>query len=417
MEPKDLVRLAYLSGPVDAGDVYVRWKAGRHTQLFGTSYLMQFFELCSELGADALVITTLPTTFSRKKLGNIIVENRPPPQSRGLRYHLAMLLWMLRLAPTLLSFKPAAFVITAHQNYWFALSYAKLLGTELIPSAHCVLWRPFGSTPLHWRLLLWLDGLFLQWCVRRAMAISTVVSDQLKRLAKSRNLEVAIITPTYARGHFDGIAPPDHERRPFRVVFNGRTEANKGIFDLVYVAGRANRERHGEFHFDVCGDGLCLETLRAMVAKEGLEHMTIVHGFCNSDKLGGLLSKSHAVIVPTRSDFEEGLAKSCVEAVLAHRPFVTSAVCPALVTLNAAAVEVPPDDADGYFEALILLADSATLYRRKSEACYELQGQFYQSERSYRETLRRVLSAAGIISFTTTNTAATNLRLPASNRL
>jgi hypothetical protein len=39
--PVRKTRLAYLSGPVDAAEVYFRWQTGKHTRLFGTSYLIR----------------------------------------------------------------------------------------------------------------------------------------------------------------------------------------------------------------------------------------------------------------------------------------------------------------------------------------------------------------------------------------
>jgi glycosyltransferase involved in cell wall biosynthesis len=305
--------------------------------------------------------------------------------------------WMLALAPRLANFRPVAMVITAHQNYWFTLSYAKLFGVEIIPSAHCVLWRPFAANPLHWRFLLWLDGLFFRFFVRRGMAISDTVASQMKALAKSDRFAVETLVPTYGSSHFEGISPPDPEARPFRVLFNGRAEANKGIFDLLHIAARLNRERPGQFHFDVCGEGSDLDSFRQRVNHAGLDEVISVHGFCDKDKLTRLLGHSHAVVVPTRSDFEEGLAKSCVEAVLAGRPFVSSAVCPAVKQLSAAAIEVAPDDARAYGDALLLLAEDMTLYQRKTEACLPLQSQFYDAQRSYKETLRRQLERTGVI--------------------
>lgn len=395
------VRLAYLSGPVDAADVYARWKAGRHTQLFGTSYLMQFYDLGAELDAEVLVITTLPGARTRQTIDRVTIENRPPPKAKGATYHLAMVAGMLRLAASLFKFRPSAFVVTAHQNYWFALALVKLLGTEIIPSAHCVMWRPYAPNPAHWRLLLWLDGLFLRMFVSRAMAISEVVADQLRALARPARLDVAVVTPTYARGHFDGIAPPDHRRRPFRVLFNGRTETNKGIFDLLEVAEQLHRVRPGEFRFDFCGEGTDLQRLHDQVRQRGLHDVVQVHGFCDKDKLTALIATSHVVAVPTRSDFEEGLAKSCVEAVLAGRPFVTSPVCPALLTLGSAGVEARPDDASSYREALVRLADDPVFYRSKVEACEPLQPQFYESSRGYKEMLRRQLAASGVLNTAT----------------
>jgi glycosyltransferase involved in cell wall biosynthesis len=304
---------------------------------------------------------------------------------------------MFALAPSLIRFRPDAFIITAHQNYWFALLYTKMLGTEIIPSAHCVMWRPYGSTPRHVRLLLWLDGLFLRFCVRRAMAISGVVASQLKRLAKSERFDVEVITPTYSPGHFDAVAAADHVQRPFVVLFNGRVEANKGIFDLLEIAGRLHNERPGEFRFDVCGEGSQEQALITAIHERGLEASVRVLGFCDKDKLARLLGSSHVVIVPTRSDFEEGLAKTCVEAVLAGRPFVTSPVCPALLSLGDAGLGVPPNDVKGYSDALLKLAEDYALYNSKVSNCSPLQAQFYDPSRAYKAVLRRQLLASGII--------------------
>lgn len=391
-----LIRLAYLSGPVDAVDVFERWKAAKHTRLFGTSYLMQFFDLCNDFGAEALVITTLPEERSRTQVENITIENRPPPKLSGMFYHLQIAWTILAIFPSLARFKPDAIVITAYQNYWFLLFYAKLLGIEIIPSAHCVMWRPFGKNPRHWRILHWLDGLFLRTCVNRAMAISDVVAQQLRQMAQRRDFEVATIVPTYLRGHFDNILPVDHTRRPFTVLFNGRVEANKGVLDVLEIAARLRRERPEEFKFEICGDGAELQEVRRQVKERSLEDTVNVNGFCEKNQLTSILDSSHVVIVPTRSDFEEGLAKTCVEAVLSGRPFITSPVCPALNSLGSAGVGVPPDDVREYGDAILTLADNRDLFQSKVEASIPLREQFYDLSRSYKEVLKHHLHEAGI---------------------
>jgi glycosyltransferase involved in cell wall biosynthesis len=128
-----------------------------------------------------------------------------------------------------------------------------------------------------------------------------------------------------------------------------------------------------------------------------LEGIVTVHGFCDKEMLAELLAASHLVIVPTRSDFEEGLAKTCVEAVLAGRPFVTSPVCPALVSLGAAGVGVPPDDVQAYGDALIRLAEDPVFYAAKAKECIPLQAQFYDPSRAYKAVLKRQLAATGVL--------------------
>lgn len=382
-------RFAYLSGPVDAEDVYVRWKNGEHTTLFGTSYLQQFYTLCRTMQAKALVFTTLPGQFYQRTIDDVTIVNRPPSTRSGIGYHLAMCWSLLALAPILLRFWPTAFIITACQNHWFMLAYVKVTGAQIIPSAHCTMWRPHVPTPAHWKVLLGLNAVFLRLFVRRAMAISHAAADQLRRLGG--RLEVAVITPTYAIDHFTAIARPDHGHRPFRILFAGRTETNKGIFDLVEIATRLDRERPDEFLFDICGEGSQLDRLRA-VAPRNMR----VHGFCDRHRMDEFFSASHIVVVPTRRDFEEGLAKTCVEAVLAGRPFITSPVVPALDTLGEAAIAVPPEDNAAYHDAIVRLADDPTLYRRKQANCLPLQAQFYDTERSYGAILQRQLGGASL---------------------
>ena len=64
-------------------------------------------------------------------------------------------------------------------------------------------------------------------------------------------------------------------------------------------------------------------------------------------------ASSHAVIVPTTSRFEEGFNMVCAEAILAGRPVITSAVCPALAYIREAAIEVQPDNIDQYYQAIL----------------------------------------------------------------
>src|SRR4051794_26228622 len=101
------LKLAYLSGPVDAVKVYEAWKSGGQIDYFGTSYLSQFYQVCSELGADAFVVTTLSGQYSRCLMNGVLIENRPAPTGwRGALFHVASVAWVVRLLPSLIRFRP-----------------------------------------------------------------------------------------------------------------------------------------------------------------------------------------------------------------------------------------------------------------------------------------------------------------------
>jgi glycogen synthase len=108
-------------------------------------------------------------------------------------------------------------------------------------------------------------------------------------------------------------------------------------------------------------------------------------------KMRRMFSRSHAIIVPTRTEFAEGFNKVVAESILAGRPVVTSAVCPALPYVRDAVVEVPPDDIMGYSNALLKLCDDRQFYEQKRQSCLGLQEQFYDQSKGWGGTLKSIL--------------------------
>ena len=91
-------RIAYLSGPSDAVNVYLEWSEGQKQNYFGTNYMKQFFELCRETNADAYIITTVAGKSSTWRKDGLTIENMPlPSHLGGAFYHMAMVGWFARL--------------------------------------------------------------------------------------------------------------------------------------------------------------------------------------------------------------------------------------------------------------------------------------------------------------------------------
>jgi glycosyltransferase involved in cell wall biosynthesis len=105
------------------------------------------------------------------------------------------------------------------------------------------------------------------------------------------------------------------------------------------------------------------------------------------------MARSHAAIVPTRSDFDAGFEMTCSEAILSGRPLVTSAVCPALHYLREASIEVEPDNVEQYRAAIERLKDDPELFAAKQRACAPLSAQFFDWSESWDAAMRRALSA------------------------
>ena len=332
------------------------------------------------------------TLFVGKKA--FVIENRPVPSHlRGATYHLAMVNWFARLAPKLIRFKPDVLVATANQNYWFLLFYLRWLGVPVVPSFHTVLWPKFAPVRRTWRVLWELNRFFILKHVKAALVASKDIARQLQTLVGTAQIDIFEHLPTYPASQFTSIPSPNSVRRPpFRVFFAGRVETNKGVYDVLEIARRLNVDRPGQFQFDICGVGTELDNLRSEIVAADLQNVVRCPGHLDSQRLAAVLGASHAVIVPTTSAFEEGFNMVCAEAILAGRPVITSAVCPALAYIKEAAVEVPPDNVDQYYAAILRLSDDAEFYDMKQQACRPLQAQFYDRDNSWAEKLKAVLT-------------------------
>jgi glycosyltransferase involved in cell wall biosynthesis len=387
-------RIAYLSGPSEAANVYREWSQSLAQNYFGSNYMKQFFQVCRDLDAEAYIITTVPGQHSLFKQEGFVIENFPLPSGyAGFSYHLAMAGWFARLAPKLARYRSDVLIATANQNYWWLLFFLRYLRVPVIPSFHCVLWPKFGQTRASWRALLQLNRLLVLNNVKTALVASKDIARQFQKLLGKTRVDVLEHLPTYNPSQFAAIpSPAALPRTPFRIFFAGRMEKNKGIYDLIEIARRLKTERPGLFRIDLCGDGGELGAARDLIKRLDLDDVVVCHGYLNSEEISAVLGASHVVIVPTTSEFEEGFNMVCAEGVLAGRPVITSAVCPALEYIRAAAVEVPPDDVGQYYKAIINFYDDAELYNQKQTSCATVQAQFYDLKNSWAEKLKIALN-------------------------
>jgi glycogen synthase len=278
-------------------------------------------------------------------------------------------------------------------THWFFLWLMTLFGIKVVPSLHCVLWNKYGWRPtLFQRVVQRLNGWFFAGGCARIISVSDEVTQQVHELTHGRALRVSPFVPQYRRSSFARVRAPESPRAPFRVLYVGRVERNKGVFDLLTIARRYAAEGRTDIEFDLCGDGGALTEFRKEVESAGLTATIRCHGHCGQETMTEMYSRSHVVIVPTTTEFIEGFNKVVAEGVLAGRPVITSDVCPALALVREAVVEVPADDVDAYAEAILRLRDDAELYDNKRQACADAQEQFYSPDRGWAAAVKGVLA-------------------------
>ena len=392
-------RILYAAGPGDVVGTFRHWKEGRDDPSeVAVTYSGQFYDLCRALGADAWVISHHARRDEVRE-EHFRVLHRPVPFTKapGPLYLLGQTWSGLRLIATAVRFGADVVVVMSGMT-WFSLALLPLFGIKVVPSLHAQLWRPAYPPRGVNRIVWWLNGRFFRHVASCVLCLSDAIRRQLVGLTGPSHAPILPFVPTYRQGTFD----PGSESRPaspppFRVLYAGRVERDKGVFDLLEIAKRFAAEGRDDIEFDLCGSGSVLEELRRSADAAGVAPRFRCHGHMNKPDMRRMYRQAHAVIAPTTSDFVEGLNKVVVESVLAGRPVVTSSVCPAIEYVRDACVEVPPDDVRAYGDALLRLADGAALYAEKQHNCESAGGQFYDSARGWGATLRRALEALGLV--------------------
>jgi glycosyltransferase involved in cell wall biosynthesis len=392
-------RVFFAAGPGDVIQAHKHWKMNEHCPTEVTiTFSSQIEDFCQEIGAEAYIVAY----HSRKEIlrdGPFILEHRPKPMpgAGGIRFHLATVLYGLGLWATALRFKSNVAVIDSGSTHYFLVTLFRLTGIRVIPVLYNTLWpHGFPPTRIAPRLVLWLDSLFFRWVPAATIGISPECTRQVDQLTRGRHTPLFQLRPQFPRVYFENIPPPPpHDRRPFRIMFIGRINRIKGVFDILEIARKIEARAPGQVHWEICGSGPDLDELRQRHRQQAVESIVTIRGWTSLPDLIEVYARSHASIVPTRSSFTEGLAMTAVEAILAGRPVITNPVVPALEVLRPACVRAETDDVDSYVEAICELIASPNYYQSLCQACPGLAHQFYDRDQGLTAVLRQVITPNG----------------------
>ena len=359
------------NGPGDIIGSYRQWRQGRDDrEEVSITYSGQLYDVCAALGVKLHAVSP-HARKERLRDGDFLIEHRPGPSAplRGLSFFLAEGWHTLGLIFTCICLNEDV-AIVEDCPVWPLWTIACCFGVRIVAVLHCALW-PSGFRPADRkaRALQRVTGWFWEHCVDASLVVSPECSRQIRAIAPRLRTPLLVGLSRFRPEYFAAIPPPSRELRPFRILFAGRIERNKGVLDIVRIAALLERDEPGRYAWEICGCGSDADELRAFVESRGLSGSIFLRGKLDREQMAEAYGRSHAVIAPTTSRFAEGLVKTAPEAALAGRPLVTSCLCHALDLLADAIVEVPPEDLDAYAAAIHRLADDADLYETKRCAC------------------------------------------------
>lgn len=374
-----------------------RLEEKRQPDYYGTVYLAQLLAVLGALDADCMIITTLPGERSRRTSGSNTIVNIPMPSgSKGAFYHLAMIGWALRCMREMRRFQARIAILTAGQTYFWMFAVLRLTGVHLFASLHCSLWPKLAPKRTVLQLHNWLNGrLFFPAC-NHIQAVSADIVDQIVASSGKLGTVPSKFVPTYEASDFGSTTIQDFPAPgcAFRLLYVGRVEENKGVLDLIDMMRALEGTDPGRYRLTICGTGSADRALTDAVKDSGLDQFITVTGQCGATELAAHYADCHAVLVPTRSAFEEGYAKVVAEAVLNLRPVITSAACPALKDVAKAAVEAQVDRVETYADAVRKLATDPVVYAEKAAAAARLRPFYFDRSHSYAAVIEPALREA-----------------------
>lgn len=381
----------YLAVAGDVAGTWAQWRAGIGDQgSASVTYSGQFFDVCTALGYRGVVNFPAATP---KTVGDAAIKVKSRPlagQYKGLQHHLTRLKTSLAILRDILKERPRYAVLMDGVCYWFMLAPARLAGVKMIVSVHTVFWPPFARVSRVRRLVLACEGWFLRHHCAGLIAISRQIVTQANEIAGIA-LKSSVFLPLYDRTDFDRLADPVVPGSSVHLLYTGRIEAIKGVFDLLQMVITLQQSLSGRVTLAILGDGSDHAALVRQIAALNLGDVVTAPGACARDRVIAELERAQIVLVPTRSDFPEGYVKSAVEAILARRPLITSAVCPSLDDLRGAVEEARPDDVQSYVDAVLRLCSDPALYHERVRAAGVIREKYFDEAASWGANLRATI--------------------------
>ncbi len=240
--------------------------------------------------------------------------------------------------------------------------------SERVPAVvHTIHGMPFGpfETPMRNRLYIALE----RWASRRCHAIVSVCDAMTTQaLAAGVGRPEQFLT-VYSGMDADTFLNPGRPRMDVRrelgleedeIAFAtvARLFELKGHDDILAIAPKI-LAHNPKVRFVWIGDGILRERLVSDIDRLGIRSSFILTGLVPPDRIPELLGAVDAVIHPS---LREGLARVLPQALLVGRPVISYDIDGAReVVLPSTGVLLRPRDLDGLSDAILHLADDATL--------------------------------------------------------
>jgi len=385
------LRISYIPGPGDIQTTYQHWKKREFDpRVPSVAYSTMFFEVCRSVRALGQVVTRSENPQPPIEDGNILFITVPYRISPGrLGYLLGRQRYAAACLETVCAFEPHI-VVVASDIEPRHLKTIKRSGAKIVYSMHNTFW-PMGTSRLgpknRFRNALAKRSLA---AIDAAICTSHECERQLKQLSRS-GLQTFVERPQQIERPTS--APTSREETAKRLIYLGRIEEPKGVFDLLDAFEELARSRP-DLRLSYLGDGASLGALRQEIANRDLENVVDTPGHVASSETHETLANCHILVCPTRTSFNEGLAFVCFEAALHAVPTIMSTVVPAHDLLKGGCAVFEADSACAMTHTLARIIDDPSYWEELSHNSLKCAEVVFDRDQSWGSQLYRALLAA-----------------------
>ena len=387
-------KIFFAHGPGDAAGTLQNWALNvEDDSIIAKTYSGQVFDIAKQLGSELLVITDNSKSHTLTA-DNISVESCPRgDMGSGWKYWLNMKKHADSIARRANEFGADVAIVSLHYGL-LSLSAFKKYQIPVILDMHNTLW-PMGVEPHFLRKLLLKTMAFNGGSgLEAAIAVSPECGRQLNRLIAKKPIFEHI--PQYPENlkNISSNKKPISPSEEFRILFAGRIEKKKGIFDILEAAEILINEGYPQVKWIIAGSGSAEHQLKVEIERRNLSfHFELKGQLCRSDLTEELI-KANATITPTRAGFAEGLAKAPLESLIAGIPALLSSVVPAAEVVKNAAIVFEPSSPAEIASSVRQLLEVPSYYDSLCKSSKNLTHLLFNVQYSYKNAALEALAIA-----------------------
>ena len=195
---------------------------------------------------------------------------------------------------------------------------------------------------------------------------------------------------------FPGDLPERSASTAPRVLFIGRVESQKGVFDLLNAC-KELLSRYPSLTVDYIGDGSARLPLAETVAKLGLASRVRVLGPVPHDRVLTHIAAATVVVAPTRLEFPEGRCMVAMESLALGVPVIAPGFgpFPFLVSDQINGLLFEPNSVTGLSDSIDRLLSDSDLLKKLQDGAMSTAQQLRQPQTTFHAALTNAFDFDG----------------------